>query len=351
VRFGAFPTPVFRADAFCSEQTELYVKNDGLSALPYGGNKVRKLEMVLGDALERGARRVLTAGAAGSHQGLAAAIYGARVGLEVAAVLCPQPYSEHAESTLRAALGAGLEVIPARSRLLVPALLARARRRGDFFVAVGASSVRGAAGYATAMQELRDQIDRGQIPEPDVIVVALGSGGTLAGIAAGALEQGLLGTRLIGVDVAGLRAAGLPLVLGLAASVLASGGGLPRLPDLVRRVHVQRSQLGAGYGHVTPSGLTAIDRAAEIGLSLDPTYTAKAFAEALRLVDPGTADLTARGQGAAASGLDPKERLRRPLRVLYWHTLSATPLSPLLEAAPRSLPAELARLLVTNDRR
>src|SRR5271165_3541870 len=94
--FGRYPTPVGRLSPLSTDRSELWVKRDDLTNPEYGGNKVRKLERLLARALERGARRIVTVGAAGSHHVLATAIFGRRVGLEVEAVLVPQPGTGHA---------------------------------------------------------------------------------------------------------------------------------------------------------------------------------------------------------------------------------------------------------------
>jgi hypothetical protein len=88
--------------------------------------------------------------------------------------------------------------------------------------------------------------------------------------------------------------------------------------------------VGDGYGHATSAGDRATERAAAVGLELDPTYTAKAFAKVLDIAD------RLRETGRA-----------RPVRIVYLHTLSSLPLDPLLAAprTPASLPAGLARLL------
>jgi 1-aminocyclopropane-1-carboxylate deaminase/D-cysteine desulfhydrase-like pyridoxal-dependent ACC family enzyme len=93
------------------------------------------------------------------------------------------------------------------------------------------------------------------------------------------------------------------------------------------------SQVGPGYGASTPASERATEIARAIGLSLDQTYTAKAFARVIELLD-------------AASDSE-AERLGRSQRILYWHTLAATALEPLLRAAPREseLPGAVRRLL------
>jgi D-cysteine desulfhydrase len=289
------------------------VKDDGDTAALYGGNKVRKLEYVLAAARARGARRIVTFGAGGSHHVLATTLYARSVGLATAAVLWPQPWTAHAEDTLRAALAAGLEPLAVGSRAAALPGVARILARGDHLVPPGGSSRVGARGYLAAARELATQIRAGEAPEPDTVVVPLGSGGTVAGILAGVIREGLR-SRVVAVDVAIGSAVAAPLVLYLARGL----GG--RLTQLKRRLDVERRYLGAGYGHPTDAGARATAEARAVGLTLDPTYTAKTFAAAL-------------------------DRVRQsPGVVLYWHTLSARPLESLLAGAP-ALPAALASLL------
>lgn len=320
---GHYPTPVFRADALSTEHAELWVKNDGLSAEPYGGNKVRKLELVLADVARRGKKRIVTAGAGGSHHVLATATYARAIGVPVFAVLCPQPWTEHAEETLRASLGLGIDVAVVGSMGTVPIGLGRALRAGDYFLPAGGSNALGTLGYAHAVAELARQIRAGALPEPDVIVAPLGSGGTVAGLLTGVVREGLR-AEVIGVSVAVGARLGRAVVLALARAAARAERGGPGLARLARRLSVDALHLGAGYGHATLAGVEATRAACRIGLELDQTYTAKTFARALEEL-----------------------RVRAPARrnVLYWHTLAATPLSPLLENAPTAIPPHLLRLL------
>jgi D-cysteine desulfhydrase len=291
--FGRYPTPVERLDALSTPDCDLWVKRDDLTNPEYGGNKVRKLERILADALARGARRVVTVGAAGSHHVFATAHFGRKVGLEVEAVLVPQPRTEHVLEMLRAGVAAGLRVFPVRSWTAAAFVVATRMRPGTVFVPVGGSSVAGTRGYVDAARELAAQVRAGAVPEPDVCVVALGSGGTAAGLALGLEAEGLA-TRVVGVCVAtprwAVRAASLRLAKGARA-----------------RLSMDARFLGGGYGYPTSDGDRATREAMEAGLSLDPTYTAKAFACALWHV-----------------------RARRGAHILYWHTLSSAPMAPLL---------------------
>ena len=112
---GTYPTPIERLEALSRPGCGLWVKRDDLTSALYGGNKVRKLERLLADAKEKGAERILTVGAVGSHHVLATAVYGKRAGLAVEAVLVPQPRTDHVVDDLRADLAQGMKAIPASS--------------------------------------------------------------------------------------------------------------------------------------------------------------------------------------------------------------------------------------------
>jgi 1-aminocyclopropane-1-carboxylate deaminase/D-cysteine desulfhydrase-like pyridoxal-dependent ACC family enzyme len=324
---GKYPTAVTRFDAVqrgtaSTSRARLWIKRDDLSSDLYGGNKVRKLELLLGDARDAGRTRILTLGAAGSHQVVATAIYGAREGFEVEAVLVPQPASPHAELNLRVALAHGLSATACPAWALAPAFVAARSGRDAYFVPLGGSNVLGSLGFVDAAHELAAQVRAGELPEPDVAVVAMGSGGTAAGLAAG-FEQAGLRTRVLGVAVSPPTALVKHLARRLAKNT-AEAAGMPVAAALraAARVDVEGRWMGRGYGHPTEEGTAATETAAAGGLALDGTYTAKAFACALALVRRGAMH-----------------------DVLYWHTLSTSALEPLLgDAQATPLPKPLARL-------
>ncbi len=343
-RIGRYPTPVFRADALCTEDAELWIKNDGLLNDAYGGNKVRKLEFVLADALAKGARRIITMGAFGSHHVLATTLFARQRALAIAAVLCPQPWTEHAEETLRAGLGLGLEVRTAGSMARVPLHVPLLLRRGDYLVPAGASSALGTLGYLRAVHELVEQIRAGELPEPDVIVAPLGSGGTVAGLVAGVVREGL-GSQVLGVQVAVGRLASESIVLALAWQALRLEHAAAGPVRLARRLLLDGTHLGRGYGWPIPAGERASELASQAGVQLDPTYTAKTFVKSLELVGhPEFAGPHRRAPGQT------RRTPGQPFRVLYWHTLSSAPLEPLLSQGPASseLPASLRGLFLRS---
>lgn len=322
VRLLSGPTPVRRLDALCTENVELWLKDDGLTHAEYGGNKVRKLEFILGVALARGARRLVTSGAAGSHHVLCTALMAKHFDLPVAAVLCPQPHTEHAEQMLRAILATGAEVIPTGSYAGVALATARVLRAGDRLIPPGGSDVWGTLGYVRCLRELLAQVDAGELPLPDEIVVPVGSGGTAAGLLAGCLREGVR-TRIVGVDVATSRWVARSVVLGLAHRALARDGGAPDWGRLASGLALEGAFKGEGYGEPSDAGRRAEAEAGRVGLVLDPTYTAKAFAAALRR----------------------RDRAAQAKKMLYLHTLSSvTPDSRAPAAQVFGVP-ELSRLL------
>jgi 1-aminocyclopropane-1-carboxylate deaminase/D-cysteine desulfhydrase-like pyridoxal-dependent ACC family enzyme len=322
LQLGRFPTPVMAVTALSRPGSDLWVKRDDKTHDVYGGNKVRKLEFLLADALARGAGRVVTIGAVGSHHVLATTYFGKQAHLGVEAVLVPQPPTDHAVEVIRAAIHLGLKAFPVNSRSAVPLAFARRVASGAWPIAIGGSNVSGSMGYVQAARELAAQVRAGELPEPDVCVVALGSGGTAAGLAAGFAAEGLK-TRVVGACVSSppwaLRLVSLSL-----ARACARRAGASRA-SMQGRLSMDARFLGAGYGYPSSAGsdATAVARDAA-GLALDPTYTAKAFASALWHV-----------------------RARQARNVLYWHTLSSAPMAPLLDGAPAlsGLDPALRRLL------
>lgn len=305
MELGKKPTPVLRLPA-------LWVKRDDLLSSRYGGNKVRKLEHLLEEAVRRGKRRVVTMGAAGSHHVLATSIYGRDLGLEVEAVLVPQPRTEHARKNLRVAIAHGLRAFTAPAWSAAPFVLATRLRPWTYVVPLGGSNPIGSMGYVEAARELAAQVEAGELPEPDVVVVAVGSGGTAAGLAVGFEELGLK-TRVHGVVVSPPVALVRALTRRLTrATARLAGLDAAAGERAVARIDLDASFLGGGYGVPTKESEAAMAAAAQHGLELDAIYTAKAYACALT---------------------------ERAPNVLFWHTLSSAELP---DAAP--LPARLERL-------
>ncbi|HJZ85101.1 MAG TPA: pyridoxal-phosphate dependent enzyme [Polyangia bacterium] len=330
---GSFPTPVARLRALGAAVgvPDLWIKRDDQSGTLYGGNKVRKLEFLLADVRRRGRGRVLTMGAFGSHQVLATALYGARLGLRVCALVFPQPPTDHARDTLLLSLGAGACLHRSPGPLTSPVAGAacawRHRAEGlPAFIAPGGSTHIGTLGYVSGALELAEQVRAGTCPEPDLIVVALGSGGTAAGLLIGLRLAGLTRPRVLAVRVYDRfftnRSATTRLANRTAARLRAAGG--PDAGTFSRRdLEVDHDFFGGAYGRPTPAAQAALARLRDLeGITLETTYTGKALAA-----------LIARAPALAGR------------RVLFWNTFNSVPTAALPRPDPATLPRALRAFL------
>ncbi len=260
---------------------ELSIKRDDLTGFAESGNKVRKLEFLVRDALDQGADTLVTVGALQSNCARATAAIAARLGLRCVLGLRGEPPSVADGNLLLARLfGAEPVFVPPEEVDQPDALLARlterVRRAGGrpYVIPESGSNELGALGYAAAVQEIQAQVAAG-VPAPDAVVIAAWSGGSLAGL--------YLGRALFGLDA---QIWGVPIAFEAEAirdhvwntvRKAASRFGLD--------VHVERDAVrlldgyqGVGRAAVRPEELRVVAEAArEAGVLLDPVYTAKAF--------------------------------------------------------------------------
>jgi len=271
----------------------VYLKDDGALNPLYGGNKVRKLEWLLGDALRRGAREVWTVGGLGSHHALATALHCAQLGLTCRVAHVQQPVTPQVLATLTDLVGAepSLRLLhpPAqgeRGSASVRAQLMswleegeRALGEAPYFIPSGGSSALGALGYILAGLELGRDIEQGRLPMIERLYVATGSGSTLVGLSLGLSILGLP-TEMVGVRVvprALVNQRSLQRLMGGTLELLAREGLALRdwRPELNLRLNTRH--IGRGYGYETERGRSAKALAQRDGLSLDGIYTAKAM--------------------------------------------------------------------------
>lgn len=329
VSLATLPTPIVQLPRLTLRTgAPVYCKRDDLTSTVYGGNKVRKLEWLLGDARAGGADTLITVGALGSHHVLATATFGTRAGFAVHAILGPQPASPHALENVRADLAAGAVLHAVPTFALVPlavralALRLRAQGKRPYVIPGGGSSPVGAVGYVEAGVELADQIDARELTEPGAVFLALGTGGTVAGAAIGLALAGLT-TEVVAVRVTSRALANRAALARLVRHTISRLRHFdPSFPDVgetaLARIRIEPRELGKGYAIPTDAGRRASTLAAEDGIAVEQTYTAKAVAGLLRDAELGA----------------PRARL-------YWHTLSSAPLH--VENAP-DVPRRLARL-------
>lgn len=281
-RLGVLPTPLRpapRLAAALGVAGPLLVKRDDLTGFALGGNKVRQLELLVGQATADGADVLLTGGAVTSNFVATAAAAAQYAGLRNVVVLAGAPVSSTTHPNLAAALAWGAEPRwtgesdRASIDRVLPAVAAELRADGarPYVVPRGGANRCGATGYRLAYDELLEQLDTDAAP---TIVVATGSGGTLAGLVAGAAARGDAG-RVIGVSVSRPVEEVSARVLALAREIAADRGERAAGPEGVRLVDGR----GAGHGVPSPQGRAAAATALRTeGLVLDPVYTAKALA-------------------------------------------------------------------------
>jgi D-cysteine desulfhydrase len=271
----------------------IWVKEDGaFGSGGWGGNKVRKLEWLIPDARHRGRRSILTFGGLGTNWGLATALYAREHGLETALALVDQPIDDHVSAQLARLDASGARIYrthtKARTVATLPWLIVRNVRGSHppYLLPAGGSSPVGALGYVEAALEIAAQVEDGALPEPAQVVVAVGTGGTAAGLALGFQLAGLR-SRVVGVvvnDQLRLDASVLARLARRTAALLKRRGArLGRLEIGPEMLDLNRDQIGAGYGHHTEAAARAAATAAGEQLALDPVYTAKAMAGLLAL--------------------------------------------------------------------
>ena len=295
LRLGSGPTPVRQLDAGAwGLSAETWMKDDAaFGDGPWGGNKVRKLEWIIPEAHRRGSRAVLSVGGIGTHWGLALATYGAEHGLSTVLGLVDQPVDDHVREQLArlGATGATLRRFGSVRSLRLAApylmLLGMRGRRLPWYLPAGGSNELGALGYVETALEIADQVRAGELPEPGTVVVPVGSGGTLAGLALGLRLAGLR-TRVLGVvvnDALRLDAVSTARLAERTSRLLRERGAGDLPVVTAADVDARPDWLGRCYGDPTPESVRAVTDAAGLGVTLEPVYTGKALA-ALR--DLGT---------------------------------------------------------------
>lgn len=302
---------------------QIFVKRDDCTGLAFGGNKARKLEFLLADAIQRQATTIITSGGVQSNHARQTAAAAARLGLACELVL-PEivelrhdVYRANGNVLLDRLCQAAVHFVPdgEAAQRKIAEIEDRVRSAGGipYTIPVGGSNPLGALGYVAAAEELLLQA-RSQGEPFAAIVIANGSAGTQAGLLVGLAA---LGSKLPvhGIAVAGKAEPQIAKTARLAAETAQLLG--MSIPDLEQRVLVDDAYVGSAYGQPTPEMYAAVALVAQLeGLLLDPVYTGKAMA--------GLIDLVRRGV------------FGRQQRILFWHTGGAPGLfayEPLLSQA------------------
>ncbi len=280
----------------------LLIKRDDALPFAFGGNKVRKMQLVAAAAKNSGVQTLITCGGPQSNHARVTAAAAAKLGLRVILVVnTPDgaaPSRPTANALLDSLLGARVRYVATRderaSAMEEAAEDERKAGRCPYIVPLGASTPLGAAGLALAIEEMLEQI-----PPPDAIVHASSSGGTQAGLIAGCALAGVR-TRVIGISADEPAAALRETIVGILAG-LETLAGAPRGRFTAMEVEIDDTFVGGGYGVPTPESSQAIALLARSeAIFLDPTYTAKAMAGLIAYCRRGV--------------------FSREETVLFWHT-------------------------------
>lgn len=197
---GGFPSSIQHLPGLSrqSGNNHLYIKRDDLCGTLYGGNKVRKLEFLLGDALAHNFKHVITTGGAGSNHARATATYASVAQLRCTIMLFDQPHSPTVQDNLLADYTFNAEMLldstyeeHARHLKEVIQSITEQESSPPYVIPPGGSSPVGTIGFVNAGFELAAQIQNGELPAPDAIFITLGTMGTAAGLILGLKAAGI----------------------------------------------------------------------------------------------------------------------------------------------------------------
>ena len=323
VTLGFFPTPLYKLENLSKDLgVNFYIKRDDFTGMNlFGGNKIRKLEYLLGDAVSKGCKAVVTYGATQSNHAMETVSACRRCGLEpilyLTAVVKPDEKDVRANLLLDKVMGAEIHIVDigpdeteddaeARSFVMGAEHAARLTAEGTpcYDVPMGGASHVGSIGFAAGFVELAEQLDAMNI-NADYVYHATGTGGTMAGLAAG---RKLVGsdTKIRSISVSPKNEFYLTKVQDLANQVLDDLRSERRV-DKNKDLYLDQSYYAPGYEQPNEKASEAIKLLARReGLFVDPVYTGKALAGLIDHIRTGKVE-----QGST---------------VVFWHTGGATAL-------------------------
>ncbi len=298
------PTPIEPLERLSRtlKSSELFIKRDDLTGLAGGGNKTRKLEFLIAEALANDCDHVITVGGPQSNHCRQTAAAAARHGLGCSLVLKGSLADCRANGNLLLdrILGAYLhwtEGQPAGPIVNQVARQLTSLGHKPYIIPLGGSNVVGATGYVLAMQELLQQLGEMAL-NIDVIVHASSSGGTQAGVVLGAHVYDFRG-KVLGISI-DRPADDLRAQVAALATATATHLGLGTI-GLLKEVEVNDDFIEPGYGVMTELEREAIELLAQKeGILLDPVYTGRAMGGLIDLIRWGA--------------------FTRTQRILFWHT-------------------------------
>ena len=277
---GEFPTPIKKISL--DNGSYFWLKDDGLSSSLYGGNKVRKLEYLLAQANQGRAKRLIAYGDYNSHNLLACALFGKKLGFDLDIITFPSPDGFNDESSLAIYKKLNANIVLTKNIITASMHALRLNKKESYLIPLGSSSVLSTLGYVKAGLELSKQIQKGILQPPKKIYVALGTAGTVAGL-------------LVGLSLA--EASSQVVAVRTVESVIANKFnlsklvfGILKLLQLPKSFHktvlarlecIDGNWLGKGYGHSTSESQEAIELMIKKDVNLELVFTGKTMAAML----------------------------------------------------------------------
>lgn len=327
---ASLPTPVEPLEKLALGKGNAWIKRDDLTHHEYGGNKIRKLDFIIAEAKQQGKKRIVTFGAIGTNHGVATAMMCQQQDLACTVYLFDQPISKTVQQNLQLMQHYGAELVYCGSLFATVLRYYLNRYRLDkqnYFLFAGGSNIAGTLGFVNAALELKEQINRCEIPEPDVIICPVGSSATLAGLTIGCQLAGL-NTKVKGIRVAPARLGPFPAcTTGTVSALMKQTQHYLDSVGVTAKAKWKKPILindyyGEGYGVATRPGELAQLVMLKQGIKVEQTYTAKAVAAFFDELETNTGN------------------------VLYWHTYNSQDMTPIVETVPnKELPEELQAFL------
>ncbi len=298
VTLGNYPTPLMEACQLSAALggPRIIIKRDDLTGLALGGNKCRKLEYVLADAQQRGIDTLITTGSSQSNHALQTAAAGRKLGMETYLVLAKGVHVEtQGNLLLHNILHSAVNILDvADTSEIFTTLLKkmneladelRSKGRNPLVILAGAEVPLGTAGWVNAAEEIGQQLKEQKI-DAQYVVLALGGGGTQAGLVLG-FKQLKLPLDVVGISVLYKKKSkaidAVVTMVNETAKLLALDVAVT--PD---EVTVYDDYIGQDYGIITDDCIEAIRLVAQTeGVFLDPVYTGKAMAGLIDLIHKG----------------------------------------------------------------
>ncbi len=322
MRLADLPTPLQELKRLSSELggPQIFIKRDDLTGLATGGNKTRKLEFIMADALAKGADCVITAGGPQSNHCRQVAAAAARIGMKCHLVIgSAKPQDPAGNLFLDRILGAEIHWTAKENRENKMEKLATelpSSGLSPYVIPVGGSNYIGAMGYIAAVFELKEQIETASL-HIDHIIFATSSGGTQAGLIVGAALANLE-TQLLGISIDQLPDDNDETDFQFKAHIASIANEVTKCSGLKKTfstpdVNINYDYLGQGYGVVGDLEREAIRLLARTeGILVGPVYTGRALGGLIDLIR--------------------QEKFGTDEKILFWHTGDESALHGYVEA-------------------